>query len=163
MQKCGFDHEDFLHLSTAIRAGAKEMISNDKDFDKNTPKEVSTLTLNYKRGLRKHLLRRIMPLDKRAIEKIVFETGKGVTFKVYVTPRAPQTKLVYKDGEFLFYSEKDPKRHAVNRDLIRFLGRIFGDVSIVRGELDRLKLIEVRGLSREEVISRLLRAVDKRS
>ena len=104
-----------------------------------------------------------MELDKRTIEKIVFETGKGVGFKIYVTPRAPETKLVYKDGELLFYSDKDPKRHAVNRDLIRFLGNIFGDVSIVRGELDRLKLIEVRGLSKEDVVSKLLRAVDKRS
>ena len=104
-----------------------------------------------------------MKVDRREIEKLVFETGKGVGFKVYVTPRAPETKLVYRDGEFLFYSEKDPKRHAVNRDLIRFLGKMFGDVSIVKGELDRLKLIEVRGLSREEVVSRLLRAVDKRS
>ena len=104
-----------------------------------------------------------MEVDKRAIEKVVFETGKGVGFKVYVTPRAPETKLFYKDGEFLFYSEKDPKRQAVNRDLIRFLAKMFGDVSIVGGELDRLKLIEVRCLSREEVVSRLLRAVDKRS
>ncbi|HDJ66840.1 MAG TPA: hypothetical protein ENF33_03940 [Nitrososphaeria archaeon] len=104
-----------------------------------------------------------MELDNKAIEKIVFETGKGIGFKVYVTPRAPETKLVYKDGELLFYSEKDPKRHAVNRDLIKFLRKILGDASIVRGELDRLKLIEVRGLSREEVVSRLLRAVEKRS
>jgi len=104
-----------------------------------------------------------MKLDERTIEEIFFETGKGVGFKVYVTPRAPETKLVYKDGELLFYSEKDPKRHAVNRDLLRFLGKIFGDVSIVRGELDRLKLIEVRGLSREEVVNRLLKAVVKRS
>ena len=102
-----------------------------------------------------------MVLDKRAMEKMVFETGKGVGFRVYVKPKAPETKLVYKGGELLFYSEENPKRHAVNRDLIRFLGKIFGDVSIVRGELDRLKLIEVRGLSREEVVSRLLRAVDK--
>jgi len=104
-----------------------------------------------------------MEIDKGKIEKMVFETGRGVRFKVYVTPRAPETKLVYKNGELFFYSEKDPKRHAVNRDLIRFLGKIFGDVSIVKGELDRLKLIEVRGLSREEVVSRLLRAIDKRS
>ena len=40
---------------------------------------------------------------------------------------------------------------------------MFGDVSIIKGELDRLKLIEVRGLSREEVVSRLLRAVEKHS
>jgi len=41
--------------------------------------------------------------------------------------------------------------------------RMFGDISIIKGELDRLKLIEVRGLSRDEVVSRLLRAIDKRS
>jgi len=104
-----------------------------------------------------------MEVNRRAIEKMVFETGKGLGFKVYVTPRAPETKLVYKDGELFFYSEEDPKRHAVNRDLMRFLGKIFGDVSIVKGELDRLKLIEVRGLSRDEVVSRLLKAIDKRS
>jgi len=40
---------------------------------------------------------------------------------------------------------------------------MFGDISIIKGELDRLKLIEVRGLSRDEVVSRLLRAIDKRS
>ncbi|MCD6536246.1 MAG: type II toxin-antitoxin system VapC family toxin [Thaumarchaeota archaeon] len=34
MQKYGLDYEDSLHLSTAIRTGAKEIISNDKDFDK---------------------------------------------------------------------------------------------------------------------------------
>ena len=27
-----------------------------------------------------------MEVNKRTIEKIVFETGKGVGFKVYVTP-----------------------------------------------------------------------------
>ena len=134
---------------------------NGKDFEKNISKKASALALNYKRGLREHLLRRVMEPDKRAVENIVFEAGKGVRFRVYVKPRAPETKLVYKDGELFFYSEKDPKRHAVNRDLIRFLGKIFGDISIVRGELDRLKLIEVRGLSREEVVSRLLKAVDK--
>ena len=78
-------------------------------------------------------------------------------------PRAWKTRLVYKDRGLFFYSEEDPRRHALNKDLIMFLGKIFGGVSIVKGELDRLKLIEVRGLSREEVVNRLLRAVDKRS
>jgi len=35
-----------------------------------------------------------MGLDKKAIEEVVFETGKGGGFKIYVTPRAPETKLV---------------------------------------------------------------------
>jgi len=53
MQKYGLDYEDSPHLSSAIRTGAKEIISNDKDFDKIPPKKASSLTLNYKRGLRK--------------------------------------------------------------------------------------------------------------
>jgi predicted nucleic acid-binding protein len=33
MNECKLDYEDSLHLSVAIRSGAKEIISNDKDFD----------------------------------------------------------------------------------------------------------------------------------
>ena len=33
MNECGLDYEDSLHLAVAIRAGAQEIISNDKDFD----------------------------------------------------------------------------------------------------------------------------------
>ena len=34
MEEYSLDYEDSLHLSTAIKAGAKEIVSNDKDFDK---------------------------------------------------------------------------------------------------------------------------------
>ena len=34
MEEYGLDYEDSLHLSVAIKAGAKEIVSNDKDFDK---------------------------------------------------------------------------------------------------------------------------------
>ena len=34
MEEYGLDYEDSLHLSVAKRVGAKEIISNDKDFDK---------------------------------------------------------------------------------------------------------------------------------
>jgi len=71
-------------------------------------------------------------LDKRMIGKIVFKTGKGAGFKVYIIPRVTETRLVYKDRGLFFYSEEDPRRHALNKDLIMFLGKIFGDVSIVK-------------------------------
>ena len=35
MEKYGFDYEDSLHLAVAVRIGAKEIISNDEDFDKS--------------------------------------------------------------------------------------------------------------------------------
>ena len=34
MEEYSLDYEDSLHLSVAIKAGAKEIVSNDKDFDK---------------------------------------------------------------------------------------------------------------------------------
>jgi len=34
MKEHDLDYEDAVHLATALRAKAKEMISNDKDFDK---------------------------------------------------------------------------------------------------------------------------------
>jgi uncharacterized protein len=36
MTECRIDYEDSLHLATALRIGAQEIISNDKDF-KTTP------------------------------------------------------------------------------------------------------------------------------
>ncbi|RLG08671.1 MAG: hypothetical protein DRN65_00930 [Thaumarchaeota archaeon] len=35
MQKYGLNYEDSLHLSTAIRTGAKEIISDDKASTKH--------------------------------------------------------------------------------------------------------------------------------
>lgn len=36
MKEYGLDYEDLLHLAAALKAGAKEIVTNDADFD-NTP------------------------------------------------------------------------------------------------------------------------------
>jgi len=38
MKKHGLDYEDSLHLATALRVGAGEIVSNDGDFDKTSLK-----------------------------------------------------------------------------------------------------------------------------
>ena len=40
MEEYNIDYEDSLHLSVALRIGAKEVISNDKDFDKTPLKRI---------------------------------------------------------------------------------------------------------------------------
>jgi len=40
MQEYDVDYEDCLHLTAALRTGAEEMISNDRDFDKTPLKRV---------------------------------------------------------------------------------------------------------------------------
>ena len=34
MKEYDIDYEDSLHFTTALRTGAKEIVSNDQDFDK---------------------------------------------------------------------------------------------------------------------------------
>ncbi len=38
MAECNLDYEDALHMAVALRTGAKEMVSNDKDYDATTTK-----------------------------------------------------------------------------------------------------------------------------
>jgi predicted nucleic acid-binding protein len=33
MKECGLDYEDSVHLAVAMRVDAKEIVSNDRDFD----------------------------------------------------------------------------------------------------------------------------------
>ena len=40
MDRYGIDYEDALHLAVALKAGAKEIISNDEDFDKTPLKRL---------------------------------------------------------------------------------------------------------------------------
>lgn len=40
MRKHELDYEDSLHLATALRVGAKEIVSNDEDFDKTSLKRI---------------------------------------------------------------------------------------------------------------------------
>ena len=98
------------------------------------------------------------------LERIMLELENGVCLKIYVTPRAGETRLIYRDGELLFYSEKNPKHHAVNRDLIKYLYRIFDraeNISIIRGRSDRTKIVKLIGLSKDEAIEKLLKFIEK--
>ena len=42
MKEYGLDYEDALHLAAALRNKAKEIISNDEDFDKTPVKRIFT-------------------------------------------------------------------------------------------------------------------------
>ncbi|HDM88379.1 MAG: hypothetical protein DRN68_07660 [Thaumarchaeota archaeon] len=105
-----------------------------------------------------------MSVSEKDLERNLVETKNGIGIRVYVVPRAGKTRLTYRDGELIFFSGKNPKHHAVNRDLIKFFSRLFENskqVSIIKGKLDRLKIVEVSGSSREELLTKLLRAVSE--
>ena len=103
-----------------------------------------------------------MNVSEKDLERNLIETKDGIGVRVYVVPRAGKTRLTYRDGELIFFSGKNPKHHAVNKDLIKFFSKLFGSsrrVSIIKGRLDRLKIIEVSGSSRDEMLTKLLKAI----
>jgi len=107
-----------------------------------------------------------MNVSEKDLEKNIIETRDGIGIRVYVVPRAGKTRLTYRGGELIFFSGKTPKHHAVNKDLIKFFGKLFGSstrVSIIKGRLDRLKIIEVSGSSRDELLTKLLKAIHESS
>jgi uncharacterized protein YggU (UPF0235/DUF167 family) len=92
------------------------------------------------------------------IASLIRRYTNGVYFKIYVIPRAKESKLVFSDGEFLFYVNENCKHHRVNYAVLRFFNRIFGTrVKMLRGWSDRVKIIGVEGLSVSEAAEILIK------
>jgi uncharacterized protein len=86
----------------------------------------------------------------------------AVRFEVHAKPRARKSKVLGVRGEALEISlAAPPVDGAANEELIATLARTLDvpkrDVSLVRGDSSRNKLVEVRGLTVEEVRARLSR------
>lgn len=105
-----------------------------------------------------------MPVNPEVIEKLVEETSRGVRFRVYVKPESNKVALVLEEDELVFYTDEPPVEGRANASLIRFIARALGvstsRVDIVRGARDRLKVVEVRDLPKEQVVARLAEAAE---
>ena len=83
-----------------------------------------------------------------------------VRFEVHATPRARKSALTgVREGVLLVRLAAPPLDGAANEELVAVLARVLllpkRDVSLVRGESARRKLVEVRGLTADEVRARL--------
>jgi uncharacterized protein (TIGR00251 family) len=83
---------------------------------------------------------------------------KSVRFEVHVQPRASRTELAGSHGGALKVRvAAPPVDAAANRALIEFLAKCLGvprrSVSIVAGETSRTKVLEVDGVTPEQVAS----------
>ena len=91
------------------------------------------------------------------------DKGSAVRFEVHAKPRAKKSRVLGPKGDALEVSlAAPPVDGAANEELVRTLADALGvpkrQVSLVRGEGSRQKLVEVTGLSVEEVRARLERA-----
>lgn len=78
------------------------------------------------------------------------ETVKGITFRVFVVPRASRSEIVGEhEGALRVRIAAPPVEGAANDELIRLLARATklprSAIEIVRGQNSRLKTITIRG------------------
>ncbi len=87
-------------------------------------------------------------------------TSAGVIVKVYVTPRASANKVAGKyNGALKVLLAAPPSTGGANKALLGFMSRLLGvpksAVSLISGETSRHKVVQIVGVSVEEVLAKL--------
>jgi uncharacterized protein (TIGR00251 family) len=92
--------------------------------------------------------------------KLVVTREGAVRFEVHAKPRARESRIVGERDEALVVQlAAPPVDGAANAELVEFLAGALSvpkrDISLARGETGRVKLVDVRGLTVDEVRARL--------
>lgn len=81
------------------------------------------------------------------------------TIEIHVQPNASRDRIVTQGGTIKIYVTAVPEKGKTNKAVIEVIARRLGvpkgAISIVSGERSRKKLLEVEGLSEEDVWRRL--------
>ncbi len=88
----------------------------------------------------------------------------AVRFEVQARPRAKKSRVsAVREGAVVVQLAAPPVDGAANAELIETIAAALGvsrrQVSLVRGDASRTKLVEVRGLTAADVLARLLQAM----
>lgn len=84
----------------------------------------------------------------------------GVTIECYVTPKAGKSRIKgERNGALAVALAAPPIEGRANEELIRFMAKVLSispsRISILRGEKGRTKLLQIKGLNREEMLLKL--------
>jgi uncharacterized protein (TIGR00251 family) len=98
--------------------------------------------------------------------KLVVTREGAVRFEVHAKPRARASRIVgERDDALVVQLAAPPVDGAANAELVELLATALSvpkrDVTLARGESGRVKLVEVRGLSADELRTRLGRAMHR--
>ena len=88
-------------------------------------------------------------------------SGSEARISLRVYPNASRNEMVaFADGVLRVKIAAPPIKGKANKELIAFLSRLLevgkGSVNIIKGHTTRSKVVVIDGLSREEVMKRLL-------
>jgi len=87
--------------------------------------------------------------------------GNEVKISLRVYPNASRNEVVrFVDGVCRVKVSAPPSKGKANRELMAFLSRLLGvgkdSINIIKGHTTRNKVVAIDGLSREEIMKRLL-------
>ena len=98
------------------------------------------------------------------LERIVYAMEGYVEFKVLVKAEAVEEKLVLEGGELVFYTREQNVSQrplaALRRMLLGVLRVHHKSLELERGRRGESIIVRVRGLSPEEVVERLMKALE---
>ncbi len=88
-------------------------------------------------------------------------SGNETRISLRVYPNAARNEVVdFTDGVWRVRVAAPPVKGKANRELLAFLGKVLGvgkgALTIIKGHTSRSKVIAVDGLSREDIMQRLL-------
>ncbi len=88
-------------------------------------------------------------------------SGNETRISLRVYPSAARNEVVdFTDGVWRIRVAAPPVKGKANRELLAFLGKVLGvgkgALTIIKGHTSRSKVIAVDGLSREDIMQRLL-------
>ncbi len=105
-----------------------------------------------------------MPVNPDIIRRSIEEVGEKIRIRFYVKPNSNKIALVAEEDELVFYTDEPPVRGRANASLIKFLSKSLkistSKIRIVRGLKDRVKIVEIDGISSEDLINTLSRVAE---
>ncbi len=100
-----------------------------------------------------------MPVNPEVVKRLIEPSRSGTRIRVYVKPGSNRVSLVLEEDELVFYTDEPPVGGRANASLIKFLSRVLrvnpGSIKIIRGTKDRLKVVEIGGVTMDELIARI--------
>jgi uncharacterized protein len=101
--------------------------------------------------------------------KAITQTPKGVIIKLHITPGSKQVCFPAGYNEWRHCIEvklvSEPKDNQANQELLSIITSFFSlspkDVSLISGEKNREKIISLKNISKEKIVTKLKEAFDE--
>jgi len=102
---------------------------------------------------------------KLSLEGCIQETKDGIRILLNVKPRSRSDSLKFEFGELVFFTKELPVKGKANAAVVKFISKVFevstSMVKIVYGQKDRSKVVEIKEISKDIAVQKLIKYLSK--